>query len=458
MSNLGFQSLFHRLSLFHGLQVHRYFIERDGVVHSPDHSAYSVKSDGALKGYDALIFSVSFELDYVHLFSMLKSSGISVERERRLHGRPIVIAGGVAVTANREILSSIADILFLGDMECGLEEMMSTLVEYGFENNDTVLENLARINGCYTPSLHGLETQEQLPVEKAVVPVIHDPAHTVVLTGNTEFSNMFLIEIGRGCKNSCTFCMTRCVHRPLRSVAQKVVVEKAEMAAYFTKRVGLVAPVLTDHADLPGIVRQLNHLNMRVSFSSLRADHFNEDIAGLLRDNGQSTVTFAPETGSEELRRSVGKQLKDDVLLKAVATALEYGVHRIRYYFMIGLPGETSHDIEALVKLVLKTTSLFPRRGVQLALSINPFVPKMGTAMQNERLYSMEYYNAVHSYIRGELNGFKAVQLRFESLKRLYLHYYLSIGDQSIGRLLAQCIDRGSMREFSKAASEMMGF
>ena len=457
MSNLGFQSLFHRLSLFHGLQVHRYFIERDGVVHSPDYSAYSAKSGGALKGYDALIFSVSFELDYIHLFSMLKSSNISIEKERRLHGRPMIIAGGVAVTANREILSSIADILFLGDMECGLEEMMSTLVEYEFKNSDTVLENLAHISGCYTPSVHGLEAQERKSVEKAVLPVIHDPAHTVVLTANTEFSNMFLIEIGRGCKNSCTFCMTRCVHSPPRSVEQKVVVGKAEMAASFTKRVGLVAPVLTDHADLSGIVRQLNHLNMKVSFSSLRADHFNEDIAGLLKDNGQSTVTFAPETGSEELRRSIGKQLKDDVLLKAVATALEYGVRRIRYYFMIGLPGETSHDIEALVKLVRKTASLFPSRGVQLVLSINPFVPKMGTAMQKEHLYSMEYYNAVHSYIRGELNGLKAVRLRFESLKRLYLHYYLSIGDQSIGRLLAQCINRGSMRDFSRAALEMMG-
>jgi hypothetical protein len=82
----------------------------------------------------------------------------------------------------------------------------------------------------------------------------------------------------------------------------------------------------------------------------------------------------------------------------------------------------------------------------------------MGTAMQKERLFSMEYYNAVHSYICGELNGFKAVRLRFESLKKLYLHYYLSIGDYSIGRLLAQCIDRGSMRDFSRAASEMMGY
>jgi len=450
MSNLGFQSLFHRLSLFHGLQVHRFFIERDGMLQSPDRSG---KYNNVLKTYDALLFSVSFELDYMHMLSMLTSSSIPMEREERIDGRPLIIVGGVAVTANPNILSPFADILYQGDMDCGLDDLLSILVENEFRCSETVIENLSHVRGAYVPSVHG-----QLPVEKATLPVIDEPAHTVVLTGNTEFSNMFLIEIGRGCRNSCTFCMTRCVHRPLRSVEGKVVVGRSEMALGLTKRVGLIAPVLTDHEELTGIVGQLNDMGMTVSFSSLRADDFNEDIAGLLKDNGQTTVTFAPETGSEKLRRNIGKLLKDDALLNAVGTALEYGIRRIRYYFIIGLPGETTHDIEAVVELVAKTTDLFPLRGAQLILSINPFVPKMGTAMESERLRSMEYYEAVRSSIMGDLSGLKGVSLRFESFKKLHLHYYLSIGDHRIGRLLGQCILKGSMKGFPSTAAEIMGY
>jgi radical SAM superfamily enzyme YgiQ (UPF0313 family) len=294
-------------------------------------------------------------------------------------------------------------------------------------------------------------------VQKAVQPVIDNPAHTVVLSGNTEFSNMFLIEIGRGCRNSCSFCMTRCVHKPLRSVDPNVVIEKAKLAAGFTKRVGLIAPVLTDHAGLSDTVEELNHMQMTVSFSSLRADDFSEHLAGLLSRNGQSTVTFAPESGSEKLRRSIGKRLTDNALLNAVSIALDHGIRRIRYYIMIGLPDETSRDIEAVVNLATKTTELFPRRGVQLVLSINPFVPKMGTAMQYAPLHSMDYYSAVRSYILGELGRRSEVILRFESLRKLHLQYYLSIGDQRIGKLLCQYLSTGTMKGFSGAASKIVG-
>ena len=450
MSNLGFQSLFHRASLFHGLQVHRFFVERDGMLHSPDLPGELGRALGA---YDALLFSVSFELDYLHMLSMLKTSNIPMEREERVEGRPLIIVGGVAVTANPGLLSPFADILYLGDMECGLEELITIMIENDFRCSEASLMASAHVKGAYVPAVHGLEL-----VEKATLPVVSEPAHTVVLTGNTEFSNMFLIEIGRGCRNRCSFCMTRCVNRPLRSVDGRVVVERAERVLALTKRVGLIAPVLTDHRDLPGVVRQLNGMGMTVSFSSLRADDFNEDIATLLSDNGQSTVTFAPETGSERLRRNIGKRLRDEALLDAVRTALGCGIRRFRYYLMIGLPGETSYDIGAIVELVRKTVQLFSLRGVQLMLSINPFVPKMGTAMEAARLYPMEYYETVRTTLMQDLSGLEGVEYRFESFKKLYLHYYLSIGDDRIGRLLGQCVGEGSLKSFTAAASEIMGY
>ena len=455
MSNLGFQSLFHRLSLFHGLQVHRYFIERNGTLYSPDSSG---KTDNALKAYDAVFFSISFELDYLHMLGMLQSCGIALEAEKRLNRGPLIIVGGVAVTANPAVLSPIADILYIGDMDYGLDDLLSLLLEHGFNIENAAQEELSHIGGVYIPSVHGQVKGGRLPVQKATTENILDPAHTVVLTGSTEFSNMFLIEIGRGCRNSCGFCMTRCVHRPLRTVPQQVLVEKTELATGLTKRVGLIAPVLTDHEDLATIVGKLNEMNMTVSFSSLRADDFDDTVAGLLKKNGQSTVTFAPETGSEELRKRIGKNLKDDALIHAVSIAQRHGIRRIRYYFIIGLPGESTHDMEMLVELVKRTVQQFSHRGAQLALSINPFVPKKGTPMQHYPLNSLDYYNSVRSYILGELNEIKEVRIRFESLKKLSVHYYLSVGDHRIGTLLAASLERGTMKEFSGSAAAIMGF
>jgi radical SAM superfamily enzyme YgiQ (UPF0313 family) len=446
MSNLGFQSLFHGISLFHGLQAHRFFIERDGNLYSPDFHVHS------LDGYDALFFSVAFELDYVNLLTMLNRSGIFLLREKRVEGRPMLVVGGVTVTANPLVLSPFADILYLGDMECGLQEILRAMIAYDFKRSDAFLASVGQIKGAYVPAVHGKE-----PVARAAVPTITDPAHTVILTQNTEFANMFLIEIGRGCRNRCNFCMTRCVNRPFRSIEERIVVDRVEMALPYTARVGLVAPVLTDHKSLSSIVRRLNGMDMRVSFSSLRADDFNRDIALLLRENGQHTVTFAPETGSEELRRRIGKELTDAALLDAVRTAREYGVRRFRYYFMIGLPEETADDIGAIGKLVRRTVQVLSQGKGQLVLSINPFVPKMGTGLETARLYPLEYYERVRALLKEDLAGIKGVRYRIESFRKLYLQFYLSVGDHKIGMLLGQCLGEGSLRGFDAAAARIMG-
>ncbi len=447
MSNLGFQSLFHRISLFHGLQAHRFFIERDGNLYSSD---LQVRS---LAGYDALFFSVSFELDYVNLLNMINRSGIPLLWNKRVEGRPLLVIGGVTVTANPLVLSPFADILYLGDMECGLGGILRSMVEYRFKRSDAFLEAVGQIEGAYVPAVHG-----ERPGAKAAVSAITDPAHTVILTQNTEFANMFLIEIGRGCRNRCSFCMTRCVNRPLRSVDEQTVVDRVGRASGYTRRVGLVAPVLTDHKSLPGIVRRLNGMDMTVSFSSLRADDFSRDIALLLRENGQNTVTFAPETGSEEMRRRIGKELTDAALLDAVRTALEYGIRRFRYYLMIGLPGETADDIGAIGELVRRTVQILTQGGAQLVLSINPFVPKRGTGLESAPLYPLKYYERARALLREDLTGLKGVRYRIESFRKLYLQFYLSIGDESIGMLLGRCVEEDSFRGFTAAAAEVMGY
>lgn len=406
-----------------------------------------------LSKYDVLFFSVSFELDYPQLLRMLMTAGIPLEREAREEGGPFLVIGGITVTANPKILSPFADIIYVGDMECSIAEVVGLMLEHGFMRERALFDQLAGLSGVYVPAVHGRE-----PVPKAHMKRISEPAHTVVLTENTEFANRFLVEIGRGCRNQCRFCMTRCVNNPLRNIPVARVMETLDHAVSLTRRVGLIAPVLTDHPGLGDMVRAMNGRGMTVSFSSLRADDFNEEVAALLRYNGQYSVTFAPETGTVELRRRIGKKLTNEELLRAVDIALTHDIRRFRYYLMFGLPGESEQDIAAVGVLARETVKLFGGLKAELHLSINPFVPKLGTVLGSYRLYPLEYYTGVKRALEQGLRGVERVRYRIESLKQLHLHYYLSVGDERVGSLLGCCVEKGSFRGFSEAARETAGY
>jgi radical SAM superfamily enzyme YgiQ (UPF0313 family) len=447
MSNLGFQSLYHRLALFHGLQVHRYFVEQGHTLFSPD-----LRGPQGLRGNDVLFFSVSFELDYRYILHMLKEAAIPLLRNERDKGDPLVVVGGITVTANPLVLSPFADAICRGDMEMSLSALVERMLEHQFRRERGLLDRIAELPGLYVPAVHGAD-----PVPRALLKRIVEPAHSVILTRNTEFSDRVLIEIGRGCRNTCRFCMTRCVNNPLRTVAPADVREILDHAEELTDRVGLVAPVLTDHRDLAPRVREMNDRGLTVSFSSLRADDFDDEIADLLKQNGQRTVTFAPETGTDTLRRRIGKGLSDEQLLHAVSTGLDHGIRRFRYYFMYGLPGEGEEDIDAVARLARETVRRFGETRAELFLSINPFVPKRGTDLEDQELYPLSYYEEVQHTLQQTLGAIERVRCRFESLKQLHLHYYLSVGNEQVGNLLGHCVKKGNCRNFVEAASSIMG-
>jgi len=452
MSNLGFHSLYHRVSSFHGVRAARFFLERDGRMYSPE-AQDPRKGDffmrrGSLNGFDAIFFTVSFELDYINLLKMLFMSSIPLLAAERDGKRPIILCGGIAPTANRHLLSPICDILFAGDMERGLTEILEALFVWEFRGVDGFFSSVTGIKGVT------LDLENKSETVRAVEAHIKNPAHSVVVTDTTEFARMFLIEIIRGCRNTCTFCMTRCAADPPRPANKESVLEHVKRALPLTKKVGLVGPVLTDHQDLPSIVREINSMGGTVSFSSFRADHFIEEIASLVERNGQKTVTFAPETGSEELRRKIGKRLRNDQLLKAVSNALAHGVRRVRLYFMYGLPGEHERDILSIVDLVRETVVLLHGSGLRLHLSVNPFIPKRGTALSLQRPRPVSYYRKAQEVLRQELVGLRGVELKFEPLKQLYLHSLLSIGDRETGIQLCRFFKKGALSEFSKQAEE----
>jgi radical SAM superfamily enzyme YgiQ (UPF0313 family) len=460
MSNLGFQSLFHRTASFRGVRAARFFLEKGNELFSPE-AADPRKTElfpagrVTLKGWDALFFSVSYELDYPNILEMLKRSAIPLLAEHRLskpsEGRPFTFLGGIAVSANPEIMAPFADAVFIGDMEVGLDPVLENLHAHRFKTSAAQRGDLDKIPGVYVPA-------GGTAPRRAIAETVSEPAHTAVLTKRTEFSDIFLVEIVRGCASACNFCMTRCVSGPVRSVKPALILERVRRAAHLTGKAGLIGPVLTDHRELAAIVEGINGLGCTVSFSSLRADRFDEPIAALLEKNGQSSVTFAPETGSPGLQRRIGKGMEGDAVRRAVGTALEHGLRKFRFYLMYGLPGETLEDIDLTAEFVRSSVRVlggFP--GTSLHLSFNPFIPKRGTPFEGEGIRPMRYYDEAKERLRGGLRGAEGITLRFESLRQTRLHYLLSVGGREIGLALGGAVEKGSVKELERWVGENGG-
>ena len=463
MSNLGFQSLFHRTASFRGVRAARFFMEKGNELFSPE-AADPRKTElfpakrVTLRGWDALFFSVSYELDYPNILEMLKRSAIPLLADpppsKPSEGRPFTLLGGIAVSANPEIMAPFADALFIGDMEVGLDPILENLHAHRFKTSVAQRGDLKKIPGVYVPA----GTAEGPIPRRAIAEPVSEPAHTVVLTKRTEFSDIFLVEIVRGCANACNFCMTRCVSGPVRVVKPALILERVKRAAHLTRKVGLIGPVLTDHPDLAGIVEGINGLECAVSFSSLRADRFDEPIAMLLAQNGQNSVTFAPETGSPRLQRRIGKGMEGDAVRRAVGTALEHGIRKFRFYLMYGLPGETPEDIDltaAFVRSSARVLGDFP--GTSLHLSVNPFIPKRGTPFEGEGIRPMRYYEEAKERLRRGLRGAEGITLRFESLRLIRLHYLLSVGGREIGLALGGAVEKGSVKQLERWVGENGG-
>jgi radical SAM superfamily enzyme YgiQ (UPF0313 family) len=197
-------------------------------------------------------------------------------------------------------------------------------------------------------------------------------------------------------------------------------------------------------------------MHATVSFSSLRADDFSEEIAVLLRENKQRSITFAPETGTDSLRNRIGKKLSNNTLLEAVRCACEFGIRKFRFYFMYGLPGEREEDIDGIIELVEKTLKLLQGTGCSLHLSINPFIPKRGTSFAHAHLFHKEYYKEVQKRLSEGFKDKEKISFRYESLRFLYTHAILSAGGRATGISLYRAFVGQSLTGFERHAGEVL--
>ena len=457
MSNLGFQLIYGMLNDHPDIVCERFFYE---VGQAP----LSIESNRTLIEFKIILFSISFEQDFLGVIKILLAGNIDpVAKNRRAHssllhsGEPLVIGGGVATFINPEPLASIIDMFILGEIEPILPDFLATLFECT-QSSDIflTLRNASKaLPGCYVPSLYSIDYNEDGTVlkarpeksvpEKVVKNVNQDHStagHSRIISPNTEFSNIHLVELGRGCSKSCRFCAAGYVYRPPRSWPPKTIVNSLKARPPQGNRAGLLGMEMAKSTDLQEIASFFLHEECSLSFSSLRADIINGSLLELLAASKLKTAAIAPDGGSERLRKVINKGITATDCLKAASSLAKAGVNNLKLYFMIGLPTEEDEDLLELVELVRKIQNNLLEIGrknkffCKISLSINCFVPKAWTPFQYCGFTPVKELKRKIKLLRKQFSSFSNVKLSFDQPDHAYMQAMLSRGDRRVGDIL----------------------
>ena len=464
MSNLGLHIIYEEINLRNDSVCERIFLPEKKELEAYDKTKtplMSVETQRPMHQFDVVAFDVTFEMDYFHIPLMLRHGRVPIMGKDRTEFDPIVIAGGPCATFNPEPFADFIDAFIIGEGEGIVSRVLDIIRDGKMEGLDrhTILRQLADISGVYVPSLYvpiysedgefkGYDIAEGVPKTiKRHFEMLTSGGETVVATNYTEFGAMYIIEVARGCGRHCRFCMAGYCFRVPRVRPLDILKEGVERAEKLGKKVGLMGAAISDYPEVDELVNYIRSKDMRYSCASLRADSLTQAVVDGLADSGQKTITIAPETGSERLRRVINKGISEEHLQNAATLSAKSGIQHMRLYIMIGLPTETDEDIEAIVGLAERTQAHMAEVGCKgrLTLSINPFIPKPFTPFQWMAMDNQKVVEKKLQYIKKALQKNRRIEVLVESPKEAYIQGVLARGDRRLGAVIAACAaDRGS--------------
>ena len=464
MSNLGLHIIYEEINLHPSSVCERIFLPEKKELDAYDKTKtplMSVETQRPMHQFDVVAFDVTFEMDYFHIPLMLRYGRVPVMSEDRTGFDPIVIAGGPCATFNPEPFADFIDAFIIGEGE-GIVTAVLERIRKGREHGESreeTISALAQIDGVYVPVLYtpqyddkeqfiGYDIADGAPkiIRRHFEPLTSG-GETVIATNFTEFGAMYIIEVARGCGRHCRFCMAGYCFRVPRVRPLDILKEGVDRAQKLGKKVGLMGAAISDYPEVDELVTYIRSKDMRYSCASLRADSLTQAVVDGLAESGQKTITIAPETGSERLRRVINKGISEENLRTAAQLSAKSGIQHMRLYIMIGLPTETDEDIDAIVGLAERTQAHMAEVGCKgrLTLSINPFIPKPFTPFQ---WMAMDHQKSVEKklqYIKKSLQKNRRIEVLVESPKEAYIQGVLARGDRRLGKVLAACaLDRGS--------------
>ncbi|MCP3941263.1 MAG: radical SAM protein [Desulfobacteraceae bacterium] len=455
MSSLGFQTVYRLANQVEIVACERVFLPdpRQKCRHIK-----SVETGLSLDRFDIILFSISFENDFLHLVQLLKETGIPLRSTNRNHTHPLVVAGGVACFLNPEPIAPFMDLFLLGEAECLLEVFFEQFQKT--EDKATLLFTIEdKLPGAYVPSRHlpilysNQETLSNFPPATIEVQYLDTldrvKTTTTITTSQTAFKDTFLIETLKGCPHGCRFCTAGFIYRPPRIYPLETIYQAIDEAKDKTRKVGLVSSAILDHPDIHLICQYARDRDLKLSFSSLRADKLNDQIIQILADSGVKTATIAPEAGSQKMRNIINKKITREEILRAVEKLVTQGIINLKLYFMIGLPLETDQDVDEIVSLTLAIKAIFletskkKKKIGNITLSINPFIPKPSTPFQWSAMALESILKHRVNIIRQGLKKTANVSMNFESLREAKHHALLSLGDRDTADIIETAAQHG---------------
>ncbi len=476
MSNLGFQTVYRLFNALDDVVCERVFLPgRSELAAALDRggSLVTLESGTPVRDFDVLAFSVSFEWDYTNLVSLLRLAGLPLFAAERDTRHPLVVIGGAVTFVNPEPLAPFADVVAAGEGEVLVPALVGRIA--GATDRRSFLEGLASERGFYVPSLVDVRYATDgtidafvpapgsgvvLPVRKAALAASAggDPPSTMIFTPDTEFGSRLLVEVVRGCANLCRFCWAGYNYLPVRAFPADRILEIARAARPHATRIGLVSIALCDHPEIERLLTELLALGYSISPASLRLDDLTEPVVRLLRQSGERSLTIAPETGSDRLRRVINKTMTNDEIVDRADLIFRSGIDNLKLYYMIGLPTETDEDLVAIRDLTVAIKDRMmahgrPRGQVgRISASVNPLVPKPGTAYQWLPMADPASIDRAIARLRSLTAGIDNVYFSIKSERHAFYQALLSLGDRRVAPVVVAAERNGG--QWRAAAAE----
>ncbi len=413
-ASLGYHYVYRRLKES-GVAAERFFSEPAPFR--------SVEGDTLLERFPVITASIAYEGNAEVFFKWLHSANIPLKCEERASGGyPIIGAGGAMTYINPLLLSAVCDFIVLGDALEILPFTVSALRDYvSAGDKERLLERLASHPSILVPSRHISEGRVAVKRKLAndmPLDCLH-PKLSTWITPRSAFGATVLAELQRGCVRGCSYCTLphcfgRVRHGDLADITKEL---DAAFAMTKAEQVGLVTPEAGDYPYIADLLDFLESRGKGVSFASLRIDRLTEKMVSALTRGGRHSLTAAPETGSDDLRHSCGKKFTNEMIIEKMEMARSLGIERAKLYFMVGLPGEGDGDIGSIADL---TERIVARTGLDLTLSVNPFVPKPGTAWEKQAFAGVREIKRKYDLLSDEISKKikkKRPKLRFMSPK-----------------------------------------
>lgn len=482
MSHLGIQILydmFNKRSDTYCERVYSPWLDLDKVMREKNISLFTLETQSPVKLMDFLGITLQYEMCYTNILQVLELSQIPIYAKDRTEEDPIVMGGGPC-SYNPEPIADFFDFFYMGEGEVRYNEIFDLYKKVRAEGGtrEDYLERVAEIEGVYVPKFYDVEYNEDGTIKSFTPNNPHAKekiTKQLCIDMDTDYypekplvpfckatQDRVVLEIQRGCIRQCRFCQAGSVYKPVRERSLEYLKDKAYKMLKSTghEEISLSSLSSSDYSELAGIVNflidEFKGKGVNISLPSLRIDSFALDVMSKVQDVRKSSLTFAPEAGSQRMRNVINKGLTEDVILHGASLAFHGGWNRVKLYFMLGLPGEEVEDMEGIADLSEKIAELYyaeipkeERHGkVSIVASTSFFVPKPFTPFQWASMNNKEQFlskaRIVNTKMKSLLNH-KSIRYNWHEADVSVLEGLLARGDRKISKVIYDAYKGGAL-------------